>query len=103
MKSILLIFAGLISLSQTQSTGLFSNASSRCTQLGASLNIENVTVNFAEYVTNGTVIPLSQDYNLSSCGYVSQLVSGDMCRLAMYVSTSNRSGISEKIEGEKCG
>lgn len=103
MKSVLFIFAGLISLSQTQSTGLFSNASSRCTQLGASLNIENVTVNFAEYVTNGTIIALSQDYNLSGCGYVTQLVSGDMCRLAMHVSTSNRSGISEKIKSENCG
>jgi hypothetical protein len=71
-----------------------SDAATACAQLGASLAIENVTVNFATYLPAGSNITLSQDYDLSTCGYTSQVVSNDLCRLAMYVSTSNRSGIT---------
>lgn len=63
-----------------------------CQKLGATLKIPNVTVNFANYLPAGTNITLTQAYNLSSCGYTSQVVSNDLCRLAMYVATSYRSG-----------
>ncbi|KIN02684.1 hypothetical protein OIDMADRAFT_40566 [Oidiodendron maius Zn] len=65
-----------------------------CRKLGATLKIPNVTVNFANYLPAGTNITLTQAYNLSSCGYTSQVVSNDLCRLAMYVATSYRSGIT---------
>ena len=63
-----------------------------CQRLGASLAIRDVTVNFAEYLPAGTNITLTQAYNLSSCGYTSQVISNDLCRVAMYVATSYRSG-----------
>jgi hypothetical protein len=69
-----------------------SNPAVACQKLGASLAIENVTVNFAEYLPAGTNISLTQAYNLSTCGYTSQFVTNDLCRLAMYVATSHRSG-----------
>lgn len=71
---------------------IISNPATACQKLGASLSIENVKVNFAEYLPAGTNITLTQAYNLSSCGYTSQVVSNDLCRVAMYVSTSYRSG-----------
>jgi len=71
-----------------------SDCSASCTSLGASLALPNVTVNFAEFVAAGTNISLSQDYDLASCGYKSQVVSVDLCRVAMYVATSERSGIT---------
>ncbi len=40
----------------------------------------------------GTNISLTQDFNLSTCGYYGQVVPVDICRLAMNVATSNRSG-----------
>jgi feruloyl esterase len=73
---------------------IFSDPASACSQLGASIAIQNVTVNFANFVPAGTNLSFSQDYGLSSCGYPNALVTSDMCRLAMYVSTTNRSGIT---------
>lgn len=65
-----------------------------CKQLGASLHLDGVHVNFAEHIPSGTNISLPQNYNLSTCGYESQVVSNDICRVAMYVTTSYRSGIT---------
>jgi feruloyl esterase len=64
----------------------------KCEAFGASLHIEDVTVNFANFVPAGTNLTFTQDYNLSTCGIPSQVVSVDLCRIAMYVSTSERSG-----------
>ncbi|KAH7413378.1 putative ferulic acid Esterase/Feruloyl esterase [Cadophora sp. MPI-SDFR-AT-0126] len=74
--------------------GILSDPAGACSQLGSSLSIDNVTVNFASYLPAGTNISLSQDFDLASCGFTSQVITADMCRLAMYVSTSNRSGIT---------
>jgi feruloyl esterase len=71
---------------------IVSNPAAACQKLGASLAIENVKVNFAEYLPAGTNITLTQAYNLSTCGYTSQVISNDLCRVAMYVATSYRSG-----------
>jgi len=71
---------------------IVSNAAEVCQKFGASLAIENVRVNFAEFLPAGTNITLTQAYNLSTCGYTSQVVSNDLCRIAMYVATSYRSG-----------
>jgi feruloyl esterase len=65
-----------------------------CGDLGSSLAIENVHVNFVQYLPAGSNISLTQNYNLSTCGYTSQIVSNDLCRVAMYVATSYRSGIT---------
>jgi feruloyl esterase len=71
---------------------ILPNPAASCQKLGASLAIDNVTVNFVEYLPAGTNITLTQAYNLSSCGYTSQVISNDLCRVAMYVATSYRSG-----------
>lgn len=69
-----------------------SDAATACREFGATLAIKNVKVNFAEHVPAGTNVTFSQAYNLSSCGITSQIVSNDLCRVAMYVATSHRSG-----------
>jgi feruloyl esterase len=73
---------------------IFSDPSSACSQLGASIAIENVTVNFANFVPAGTNLSFTQDFGLADCGYPNALVTSDMCRVAMYVATSYRSGIT---------
>lgn len=73
---------------------IFSDPKSACSKLGASICIQNVTVNFANYVPAGTNLSFTQDYGLNTCGYANALVTSDMCRVAMHVSTSSRSGIT---------
>jgi len=73
---------------------IFSDPSSACSQFGASITLENVTVNFANFVPAGTNLSFTQDYGLALCGYPNALVTSDMCRVAMYVVTSYRSGIT---------
>ena len=71
---------------------LVASPAAACKKLGASLAIQNVTVNFVEYLPAGSNINLTQAYNLSTCGYTSQVITHDLCRVAMYVATSYRSG-----------
>ncbi|KAH8667517.1 putative feruloyl esterase [Tricladium varicosporioides] len=79
-------------LTPRQTLGIID--ASACKQLGAELAIGNVTVNFAEYISAGTNITLSRDYNLSTCAVSSQVVPVDLCRVAMRVETSNRSELT---------
>ncbi|KAL3420131.1 feruloyl esterase B-2-like protein 3 [Phlyctema vagabunda] len=65
-----------------------------CQALASSLAIENTTVNFAQYVTAGTNLSLSQEGELPTCGEPFVVAPVDLCRVAMYVSTTNRSGIT---------
>lgn len=74
--------------------GILSDPTGACSSLGASLSLPNVTVNFAQFHPSGDNITLSQDYDLASCGYQYVVTRTDLCRVAMYVSTSNRSGIT---------
>jgi len=78
--------------SETKRDGIID--ASACAHLGSQLALENVTVNFAQYIAAGTNISTSYDgaYNTSTCGYTGQVVSVDLCRIAMAVSTSERSG-----------
>ena len=93
MKSFFLASALLALLPSCASAQkIVSSPADACQKLGASLEIENVKVNFAEYLPAGTNITLTQAYNLSTCGYTSQVISNDLCRVAMYVATSYRSG-----------
>ncbi|KAF8861459.1 putative feruloyl esterase B-2 [Acephala macrosclerotiorum] len=71
-----------------------TGTSDACSALASSLSIENVTVNFAEFIPSGTNITLTQNYNLSTCQRESQVVYNDLCRVAMRVATSNRSEIT---------
>ncbi|KAH8688805.1 putative ferulic acid Esterase/Feruloyl esterase [Talaromyces proteolyticus] len=64
-----------------------------CVNFGASLNLPNVTVNFAEHVPAGTNLTFSQDYGLDTCQRPYQVVYTNTCRIAMNVTTSNRSSL----------
>jgi feruloyl esterase len=86
--SLILVSFGAIASAQK----IVPNPAAACQKLGASLAIENVIVNFAEHVPAGTNLTFTQEYNLSTCGLPSQVVSNDLCRVAMYVATSYRSG-----------
>ncbi|KFY94205.1 hypothetical protein V500_03374 [Pseudogymnoascus sp. VKM F-4518 (FW-2643)] len=90
----LLSISSATDLDYTKRDFIFSDPEVACSQLGSSLAIENVTVNFANFVPAGTNLSFTQDFNLSSCGYPSAVVTSDMCRVAMYVATSYRSGIT---------
>lgn len=93
MKSNILNFAFISCLNACASAQkVVADPVAACQRLGASLAIPFVTVNFAEYLPAGTNITLTRSYNLSSCGHTSQVVSNDICRVAMYVATSFRSG-----------
>ncbi|KAJ6128707.1 hypothetical protein N7471_009924 [Penicillium samsonianum] len=65
---------------------------SKCINFGDQIDIPNVKVNFAEFVQGGTNLSLTD--NPPSCARSSQVVSVDLCRVAMAVSTSNSSEIT---------
>lgn len=44
---------------------IFSDPSSACSQLGAAIALENVTVNIANFVPAGTNLSFTQDFGLS--------------------------------------
>lgn len=70
-------------------TGGFRTA---CTSLADSLDITGVDVSLVQFVANGTTISFPDSD--ASCGRPSQGVTADLCRVALHVPTSNRSGIS---------
>lgn len=88
--------ANEIELEYTKRDFIFSDPTAACAQLGSSLSLENVTVNFATYVPAGTNLTFTSDYGVADClaQYPFAVVTSDMCRVAMDVSTSNRSGIT---------
>lgn len=65
-----------------------------CEKFGGTFSHENVTVNFVHHVPAGTNLTLSQAGPLETCGQASQVAPVDLCRVAMHVATSNRSGIT---------
>lgn len=65
---------------------------SKCASIASTLSIENGVVYFSEFVAAGTNLSLPD--NDPSCTTPSVLVPADICRIALSVATSNRSGIS---------
>ncbi|KAL4795094.1 putative feruloyl esterase B [Aspergillus venezuelensis] len=63
----------------------------RCESFGDEINLPNVKVNVASYVPGNTTLSLAD--NVPTCDQ-SQLVSKDVCRVAMAVTTSNASEIT---------
>ncbi|KAK4115540.1 tannase and feruloyl esterase [Canariomyces notabilis] len=64
----------------------------QCSKLASKLKIENATVWFAEYVAAGTNLSFPDAHPTCSPGPLT--VGVDFCRVALYVATSSRSGIS---------
>jgi feruloyl esterase len=62
----------------------------KCEAFGASLHVEHVTVNFANFVPAGTNLTFTQDYNLSTCGITSQVVTDRVCDDMRYCRKEKR-------------
>ena len=63
-----------------------------CDSIASELQIEHATVYFSHFVSAGTSLSLPE--NNVTCGGTSQIVPADICRIALYVATSNSSGIN---------
>ena len=66
--------------------------SSACAAIAPKLQIENATVHFSQYLAAGTNLTLPD--NNVTCGTPFQVVPANTCRIALYVATSERSGIN---------
>ncbi len=60
----------------------------RCLSFAPEALVENSTRTVLEYVPAGTLLEFP--HNDASCGRPSQLVSVDLCRVALSIPTSNR-------------
>ncbi|THU76926.1 hypothetical protein K435DRAFT_786972, partial [Dendrothele bispora CBS 962.96] len=63
---------------------------STCSSIASQIAIPNATVSLADFVPAGTNLTFPD--NDPSCARPFQIVLVDMCRIAMTVATSNRSG-----------
>jgi feruloyl esterase len=63
-----------------------------CAAIASKLEVENATVYFSQFVAAGQNLSIP-DRN-ATCGAPYQAVPADLCRIALYVSTSNSSGIN---------
>ncbi|KAJ5649256.1 feruloyl esterase B-2 [Penicillium longicatenatum] len=87
---LLLLFLGLITCSAADH---FKTA---CSALHQNINLPNVIVNFAEFVPAKSNVSLID--NPASCGAKYQtLYGGDICRVAMSITTSNQSGLTAEM------
>ncbi|KAK5136184.1 hypothetical protein LTR08_004021 [Meristemomyces frigidus] len=84
----------LLCASTSLSQNIVSNPESACESIASNFVSQNVTVNFAHYIPAGTNISLEQDGVLATCARPSQVVSVDLCRVAMLVKTSSISNIT---------
>ncbi|KAL5408493.1 hypothetical protein PMIN06_011438 [Paraphaeosphaeria minitans] len=63
-----------------------------CATIASKLEVENTTAYFSQFVAAGQNLSIP-DRNVT-CGAPYQAVSTDLCRIALYVATSNSSGIN---------
>ncbi|KAF1914111.1 feruloyl esterase B precursor [Ampelomyces quisqualis] len=68
-----------------------TNFHSKCSAIASKLAVENGTVHFSEFVAAGT--NLSVPDTDPSCTQSAIVVPADVCRIALSVATSNRSGL----------
>lgn len=65
---------------------------SKCAAIASRLAVKNGVVHFSEFVAAGTNLSLAE--NDATCGQTHIAVTADICRLALLVSTSGRSGFN---------
>lgn len=65
---------------------------STCASIASNLEVENGVVYFSQFVAAGTNLSLSD--NNATCAQAFQLVTADICRISLYVSTSDHSGFN---------
>lgn len=69
-----------------------NNFNSTCASLASRLKVENGAVYFSEFVAAGTNLSLSD--NNATCTQPYILVPADICRVSLYVSTTDHSGFN---------
>lgn len=67
----------------------------RCLSFAPEQLIRNSTRTRLEHVAGGTTLRLTE--NVASCGRPSQAVSANLCRVALQIPTSGRSGIAFEL------
>lgn len=77
--------------SAASSAGCDDGFRQRCLSFEPEKLVEQSTRMRVEFVANGTTLQFPD--NDASCKRASQKVSADICRIALYIATSNRSGI----------
>jgi feruloyl esterase len=82
----------LATLASAQKT--VSKPRSSCAAIAGSFAYDNVKVNFAQFIPAGTNLTLEQDGQLATCARPAQVVPVDLCRVAMFVKTSDISNIT---------
>ena len=86
------LFCALVSaLAIARSTYAQGDFSANCSSFVDAITLENVTVQSTEFVAAGTNVSVYVPESCLSASY--QVVSTDLCRATMNVSTSDRSGI----------
>ncbi|WXC56517.1 hypothetical protein SNK03_002451 [Fusarium graminearum] len=89
-------FVAISLLVATAACDISSNSfRERCLALKPARLVHNSTLTRQEFVSAGTTLDLSD--NVPSCNRRSQLVTVDLCRIALQISTSKRSSISFEL------
>lgn len=83
------LYATSIARGTTKTSTEFNES---CTSIASQLSIPNVTVYFTELVLAGSGVEFPDNH--PSCKRPSQVVLEDICRIALYVSTSESSGVN---------
>ena len=74
------------------STGTPDDFNSNCASLASRLEVENGVVYLSEFVAAGTNLSLPD--NNATCAEPYMLVPADICRVSLYVSTTDHSGFN---------
>ena len=91
MLTLTILLVGLAALSRAES--IFSDRAPECNSLATKLTIANASINFVDYVPAGTNLTFNSTGDFATCSYAAgQVVPVDICRVSMWVATSNRSG-----------
>ena len=78
----------------TASQQIVSDPKSHCSSISQNFHHADVHVNFAQYIQAGTNISLDQHGAVATCERPAQVVPVDICRVAMFVKTSEISNIT---------
>ncbi|KAF1973663.1 tannase and feruloyl esterase [Bimuria novae-zelandiae CBS 107.79] len=88
----LLLAAGISFANPLHSSRNSAQFQAKCASIASELEVEHATVYFSQFVAAGQNISIS-DRN-ATCGAPYQVVPAHICRIALYVATSNSSGIN---------
>lgn len=83
---------GYIAQGHGHDNGTSDGFDSQCAAIASKLAVQNGVVHFSQFVAAGTNLSLAE--NNATCGQSSIVVTADICRIALSVSTSDRSGLN---------